>query len=137
MVWKDIDRKLGMQLEDDTPGAAGRFTAGSGDTTGLVRGTSHDGNGSGSASGNGFYNTKGPGSILDQPVFDSQQRIKEASNRLKTGDDNAETRSVILNELREEQEFLKNLLGMQLELNTLGFKMAKAFAQALGQIVLQ
>jgi energy-coupling factor transporter ATP-binding protein EcfA2 len=137
MVWKDIDRKLGMALEDDLPTAAGRFSAGNGDYSGLVRGDTGHGDSSTSGSANGVYNSKGPGSILNQPVYDSQQRIKEASRRLKTEKDNPETRSIILNELREEQEFLKNLLGMQLELNTLGFKMAKAFAQALGQIVLQ
>jgi hypothetical protein len=137
MVWKDIDRKMGMALEQDVPSAAGRFSAGNGDYSALVRGnTGHGSNGSGSGSDNGVYNSKGPGSILNQPVFDSQQRIKEASSRLKTEKDQ-ETRSVVLNELREEQEFLKNLLGMQLELNTLGYKMAKAFAQALGQIVIQ
>jgi hypothetical protein len=44
-------------------------------------------------------------------------------------------RSLQLNQLRVDLEFVKNVVGVNLEVKTLGFKSAKAFAQGLGQVV--
>lgn len=44
-------------------------------------------------------------------------------------------KSLQLNQLRVDLEFVKNVVGVNLEVKTLGFKSAKAFAQGLGQVV--
>ena len=147
MVWKDIERKMGHKLEKVSGVTAGGGTAvlephrfqTRGSTADLIGGSGSafgsDAKAKNSAEYDPTKGSQGMGSFLNKPIFDSQQRIQDASQKINEASTQTE-RDYAINELRKEEEFLKNLLGVQLDLDILVFKIAKAIGQALGQIVL-
>lgn len=65
----------------------------------------------------------------------AQQKTADIAKRMEDNALSQIDRENALKEIREIVEFMKNLLAIELEFDTLEYKLAKSFGQGLGQIV--
>jgi hypothetical protein len=138
MVWKDIERKMGFELQDPpgTGGAGGptltadRTAPVAGAFTGLGAGGS-----GGSRVADGTDASESFNQSVDAVKRNAQQKTADIAKRMEDNALSQIDRENALKEIREIVEFMKNLLAIELEFDTLEYKLAKSFGQGLGQIV--